>query len=284
MSLVKEILTEPEIANAFSVEQLPSATAHTTVERLRYHRIFLIEQGQGKLIIDDNSFNIQAHQAFLLSKGQIYSLETSSNITGYSISFGDCFWENTPRSASNCKAVLFNNTTANQHLSLDKSEWNALSFISKTLLEEYQSANYINQMDVVAAYLKIMMIKLANVKITDETTFDSQDYLLYRKFMELLSAQFRDCHSVNEYAKLLHITGRRLSELCKRCSGMTAKEIINGQLIAEAKRSLQFSATPIKEIAFALHFTSAEQFSHFFKTHAHISPLEYRNQFVTMGA
>lgn len=283
MKPLREIFTEPAIANSFSIERLEKCIVDTSFRRLSYHRILLVESGTGKLTIDNTLFEIRSHEVFLMSKGQIYKLRNSSMITGYVISFGDCFWDSTPRSASNCKAVLFNNTIANQRLQLNNLELSELSFLCNTLFSEYGSPQYINQMDAVAAYLKIIMIKLANVKITEEATFDSQDYLLYRKFMELLSVQFRNCHSVNDYAEILSITARRLSELCKRCSGITAKEIINGQIVAEAKRSLQFSSCPVKEIAYELNFNTPEQFSHFFKKHTKTSPVDYRNQFINIG-
>jgi AraC-like DNA-binding protein len=138
-------------------------------------------------------------------------------------------------------------------------------------------------MDVVAAYLKIIMIKLANVKIVKEVTFDSQDYIIYRKFMDLLSSRYHSLHAVNDYSDILNITPRRLSELCKRCSHKSAKEIINGQIIAEAKRLLQFSSYTVKEIAWKLNFGTSEQFSHFFKTYTELSPVNYRSNFIHIG-
>ena len=283
MKSLQKIFTEPIITNSFSTERLEKCIMDTAFKRLSYHRILLVESGTGKLTIDNRIFEINSHEVFLMSKGQVCKFGNSPMVSGYVISFGDCFWDNTPRSASNCKAVLFNNAIANQRLQLNNVELSELSFLCNTLLKEYESPQYLNQMDAVAAYLKIIMIKLANVKITEEATFDSRDYLLYRKFMELLSAQFRSCHSVNDYAEMLNITARRLSELCKRCSGINAKEIINGQIVAEAKRSLQFSSNPVKEIAYELNFHTPEQFSHFFKKNTNISPADYRNQFINIG-
>jgi AraC-like DNA-binding protein len=127
------------------------------------------------------------------------------------------------------------------------------------------------------------MIKLANVKIVKEETFDSQDYIIYRKFMELLSSKYHILHAVNDYSELLNITPRRLSELCKRCANKSAKEIINGQIIAEAKRLLQFSSHSVKEIAYLLNFGASEQFSHFFKKNTAISPANYRSNFIHIG-
>lgn len=284
MKSVREIITEPIISNSFSINRFDKYIVDTEFSnRLTYHRILLVENGSGILTIDEKSFEVKSHEVFLMSKGQVYQFETSSIISGYVISFGDCFWEKTPKSASNCKAVLFNNTTANQRLILNNSEMSELLFLFTILLNEYQTPQYINQMDALASYLKIVMIKLANVRITEETTFDSQDYLMYRKFMEILSTEYRNDRAVNSYAEMLNITARKLSEICKRCSGMSAKEIINGQLIAEAKRLLQFSSDTVKEIAYELNFNTPEQFSHLFKKNTEISPADYRNQFIRIG-
>ncbi|MDR3007148.1 MAG: helix-turn-helix transcriptional regulator [Sphingobacterium sp.] len=285
MKLAKEIFEEPEVANSFLIETFDELTVSVlTYSRLRYHQILLFERGTGPLTIDNNTFEISDHCVFLMSKGQVLTFHSIRDTDGYKVSFGDCFWEKAPQSASNCKAVLFNNTNANHQLQLSPTEFGELSFLFRALHAEYGASNYINQQDALAAYLKIIMIKLANVRLTEEATFDSQDYMLYRNFMELLSSRYRSHHAVSEYATMLNITTRRLSELCKRCSGLGAKELINGQIIAEAKRRLQFSSATIKQIAYELHFNSPEQFSHFFKNNVTQSPAEFRLRAVGIGA
>lgn len=284
MKLMREIFIESEIPNSFSIEKFDQFVIDSEISnRLSYHRILLVENGTGTVHIDNKSFEIKSREVFLMSKGQVYTFENSTNISGYTISFGDCFWDKTPKSASNCKAVLFNNTSANQVLQLDNSEMRELSFLFNILLNEFGAQQYINQLDALAAYLKIIMIKLANVKLTEETAFDSQDYLLYRNFLELLSTEYRSCHAVNAYAEMLNTTSRRLSEICKRCSNRNAKEIINGQITAEAKRFLQFSSKTVKEIAYELNFSTSEQFSHFFKKNTKMAPADYRQDFVSIG-
>lgn len=284
MKLIREIFIEPEILNSFSIERFDQFAIDSEISnRLSYHRILLVENGTGIVYIDNKSFEIKSREVFLMSKGQVYTFENSSIISGYTISFGDCFWEKTPKSASNCKAVLFNNTSANQVLQLDNSEMRELSFLFNILFNEFGTQQYINQLDALAAYLKIIMIKLANVRLTKETAFDSQDYLLYRNFLELLSTEYRSCHAVSAYAEMLNTTPRRLSEICKRCSNRNAKEIINGQITAEAKRFLQFSSKTVKEIAYELNFSTSEQFSHFFKKNTKMAPADYRQDFVSIG-
>ena len=284
MKPVSGILTESVIDHSFSVKRLENDVPYSgSFVRLNYHHVLMIESGRGVLTVDGRSFDIAGQKIFLLSKGQICKFENHSDVFGYHLSFGDCFWERVPSSASNCKAVLFNNAAANQQLLPDQTERDEFLSLFKILLAEYKTESYTNQMDVLAAYLKIIMIKLANIKIVKEETFNSQDYIIYRKFMELLSSQYHNLHAVNDYSEILNITPRRLSELCKRCSNKSAKEIINGQIIAEARRLLQFSSYTVKEIAYQLHFGTSEQFSHFFKKNTEISPANYRSNFIHIG-
>ncbi|MDB4920117.1 AraC family transcriptional regulator [Mucilaginibacter sp.] len=251
--------------------------------RITYNRIFLISNGSGSILVDDETYPVSGNELFLLAKGQVYSFYQHSIISGYELCFGDCFWEKTPASASNCKAVLFNNAAANQHLAIDATSFSELDTLFRVLYSEYIGEDYINKPDALAAYLKIIMIKIANVNASLVNGYDSFENQLYRQFLELVSNQYQTTHEVTDFANQLGISARKLSDLCRRCSGKGAKDIINGQLIAEAKRSLQFSSKPVKEIAFQLNFLAPDQFSHFFKKNTQVSPNDYRNHFVHIG-
>jgi AraC family transcriptional activator of pobA len=277
-------LMEKEMKDSFSIKYCDNQCYdHSATYRLTYNRILLIKAGQGEIRIDDNAFSINANELFLIAKGQILHFQPGSGFQGYDLSFGDCFWQKTPASASNCKAVLFNNAAANQHLPLRNEDYEELSYLFQPLYREFLKEEYINKLDAMAAYLKIIMIKMANVHAALAKGFDSYEKKLYRQFLELISQHYQRTHEVADYANQLGISARKLTDLTKRCSGSGAKDLINGQLIAEAKRSLQFSSIPVKEIAFQLNFSTPDQFSHFFKKNARLSPQDYRTLFVNMG-
>lgn len=65
-----DITDEPLVDNSFRIHRLDgqSVLADGPV-RLRYHRIVLVEQGEGSVAIDDRTFEIHGGEAFLLSKG-----------------------------------------------------------------------------------------------------------------------------------------------------------------------------------------------------------------------
>lgn len=250
--------------------------------RLVYNRMILLQSGSGKVSIDDVEFTLGTNQLFIISKGQVISFGEEVLLSGYTIGFGDCFWLKTPSSAHNCKAVLFNNAAFNQLLVLASEDRKELEVLFGLLYAEFSKPPYINKIDSMAAYLKIIMIKVANINASLNVGIDSSEKQLFRQFIELISLNYQTCHEVSQYASMMNISTRRLSELSKRCSGKGSKQLINGQLVAEAKRSLQFSSQAVKEIAYQLNFSTPEQFSHFFKKNANISPQEYRRKFVTM--
>jgi AraC family transcriptional activator of pobA len=273
-----------EIKDSFSVTRLDEkAFATHLLCRLNYHRIFLVQAGTGNLQIDGETYRVIGNELFLMAKGQVYAFETNTRVTGYELCFGDCFWEKAPASASNCKAVLFNNAAANQHIPTPAADMAELTTLFKLLHDEFIKNDYLNRLDALAAYLKIIMIKVANVNASLASGYDSYENQLYRRFVELVSNQYKTTHEVAWFAQQLGVTARNLTDICKRCSGKGAKDIINGQLVAEAKRSLQFSSMPVKEIAYQLNFSAPDQFSHFFKKNTQLSPNDYRDRFVKIG-
>lgn len=278
------IIADRDIADSFSVECWNKQHFNDErVHRATYNRIFLITAGWGEIVIDAAPYPIVGNQLLLIAKGQLFTFTADAVLTGYAICFGDCFWEKAPESASNCKAVLFNNASDNQQVPLTADDIQELNPLFKTLHTEFTKPSYINKPDAMAAYLKIIMIKIANINASLSKGYDSYDNQLYRQFLELVSRQYQNTHEVAEFAKQMGISTRKLTELCNRCGGKGAKEIINGQLISEAKRSLQFSAKPVKEIAYHLNFSTPEQFSHFFKKNTLVSPYQYRSHFVHIG-
>lgn len=275
---------DKELKDSFSISYLSKQHFDSLlVCRANYNRVFILETGRGTLQVDDVTYPISGTELFLIAKGQLYAFGAGTEITGYELSFGDCFWEKAPGSASNCKAVLFNNAAANQQLPLSNAYCTEVGSLFQLLHQEFLTDDYPNKLDALAAYLKIIMIKIANVNASLVNGYDSYENQLYRQFLELVSQLYQTTHEVAYFARQLGVSARKLSDLCRRCSGKGAKDIINGQVIAEAKRSLQFSSKPVKEIAFHLNFSTPDQFSHFFKKNTQISPNDYRGHFVNIG-
>lgn len=249
---------------------------YLTPGRAAQHHIFLLNEANGELQVDDRRIELQGNVILLIGAGEIFQLESLSMAEGFELKFEDRFWEKAPQSASNCKSVLFDRAAINHSLQVSEAIYAELTALFKSVLMEFEKASYINKEDALAAYLKIMMIKIANLSHDEQSRQNDYVKQKFQAFSKLVGLHFRAAHEVSFYADRLNLTTRQLTEICKRQTAESAKRFINKELVTEAKRLLQFSSSPVKEIAYSLDFSSAEQFSHFFKKETGVSPQRFR--------
>ncbi|MBB6274268.1 AraC-like DNA-binding protein [Pedobacter cryoconitis] len=251
--------------------------------RISFNQFLFFKKGKGRVGVDGAAYTVCPGTLILLAKNQVYTFKTNHGLEAYSLCFGDCFWEKTPASANNCKAALFNDATANQYLKLQKEDVPEINRLFQEILTEFESADYSNKGDVLAAFLKILIIKVANLHALLAKITDQNDHKIYQRFIDLLAEHYQVSHDVTFFAEKLNISSRKLTELCRKHAGKGAKDIIQLQLVAEAKRFLQFSSSSIKEIAAMLNFSNPYQFSHFFKKNTSFPPEKYRKQVTGFG-
>jgi len=104
-------------------------------------------------------------------------------------------------------------------------------------------------------------------------------------FLELLERQFPidDTHqhinlrSASEVASQLNVHVNHLNRAVKDTTGKTTSQIIAERILQEAKILLKHSVWTVSDIAYALGFTEVTHFNNFFKKHAQLSPLKFRN-------
>ncbi len=101
--------------------------------------------------------------------------------------------------------------------------------------------------------------------------------LVYR-FKQLVSTEYKRRHLVADYANLLCVTAKHLSETVKAATSRTAGEWIDEMVLLEAKVQLKQTARSVSQIADALHFSDASTFGKFFRRQAGLPPLAYRRQ------
>ena len=134
------------------------------------------------------------------------------------------------------------------------------------------------QTDVLGHLLNILLIQLER---TRRKTVQQQKHLtehahIYQAFITLLEQDYKQQHQVSHYANALHLSPRQLSDIVRRFSGKTGKQLIQERLILEAKRYLQHTNASVKEIAYTLSYNDPSYFSKVFKQIAGIAPHAYK--------
>lgn len=105
----------------------------------------------------------------------------------------------------------------------------------------------------------------------------SRTQALCHRFMQLVREHGSHEHQVKFYADRLCISPRYLNRItAQHMAGKTPKQLIDEQLVAEAKVLLAEPSLTITEIAQRLNFVEQPHLTRFFKKATHISPSEYR--------
>lgn len=98
------------------------------------------------------------------------------------------------------------------------------------------------------------------------------------RFDEIVLQHFPTHHTVEDYARLLHVSADHLSAEVKARTGRNAREIIAERLIAEAKHLLTYTDLQAGQIADQLGFSEATHFTRFFRRHVQESPSAFRRR------
>ena len=96
------------------------------------------------------------------------------------------------------------------------------------------------------------------------------------QFLCLIEEHFQVRRSVQEYADILEITPKHLSETIKKKMNASALSFIHKRQIKEIQYLLVYSDKSIKQIASLLNFETSSDLGRFFKRYVGLSPKNYR--------
>lgn len=113
--------------------------------------------------------------------------------------------------------------------------------------------------------------------INSDKLINRQYQILYQ-FRKLTDKHFSTLKTVKEYAGLMNLSAKYLSECVKNHTGTAALSLIQNRIILEAEQLLNYSTLSIKSISYQLGFSSVASFSRFFKGLKGISPAEFRTK------
>ncbi len=272
----------PFVIGQFSPKTVPPLQDEVP-HRHNYQTIVWTVSGHGKHLIDGQQIMTPPHTLCLIARGQIHRLtEISDDLVGYFVRFEDDFLpDDTLNGTWNYKSALFNNLHLNHPLSVPSEAVAEFDTVIAQLMTEYENKDLFARDNALRYLLQYLLTKIERIQHTSLLSQDQvtlADYELYQTFVAHLEARFKNEHQVNDYATLLHLSSRQLSDVTKHIIGKTAKQIIADRLTLEAKRDLQFTPLSVKEIAFALGYDTPFYFSQAFKNSTGLSPSAYREQ------
>jgi AraC family transcriptional activator of pobA len=248
--------------------------------RLSQYIVTFVQEGQGKKTIGEITFPVESNTLFVIPKSVAHSSTYQPGaIKGYFLSFNLDFFLQTVFPSRHIGRRLFT-TTIIPYLVLTNEQALQLTTVFEYLIEEYHG-DRVNKAELLA--IKTLELLILCDRFFAEagriTGFKSSSALL-EAFRDLVRKQYAQHRSVKFYANALHIHANHLNFIVKKQTGQTAKQIIDEQVLLEAKSLLNSTSLSIKEIAYRLGFEEPDRFSSFFRKHEQRSPTQYKQQYL----
>jgi len=137
-----------------------------------------------------------------------------------------------------------------------------------------------HQADIVRSYVSILLL-VASDSYSQRITLKKTPLRrvdLVTRFQHLLAQPAKNRRRLADYASLLFVTSKYLSETMKVATGKTAGQWIDGQMLREARHLLWQTDRTIVQVAEELGFSDASAFGKFFRRQTGQTPLAYKQQ------
>ncbi|MCQ4034836.1 helix-turn-helix domain-containing protein [Kaistella montana] len=242
---------------------------------------------KGRMILKEHINTVEIHEnsVVLIDMKSVYELlEISEDIEIRSIAYNRSFIEKVSLKLN--RLNLYNNLKKqlSRNFPLKPAEFSILWDNTELLSQTIKSREEIEfSQEISVNYLTLIIYFLMSFapfgNHEQQGKMNRSQQIVYDFIMQV-SEHYLTHKSVQFYAQKLGISVRHLSNVLKQENGKTANEIISEFILNEAKAQLSGSSRSISQIANDLQFSDSYAFSHFFKKHQKISPIQYRKQFL----
>ena len=234
-------------------------------------------KGSGMHTADFIEHSVKTNAIFMLRPGQVHKLQLKADSKGYLLEFSKDF-----QFLSKTGNELLRKATNRNYCQLDKMGNDALCAILQTMLEEFRTKHEGFE-NVIKANLEVFFIQYLRYRQQDQRTDNNkanhyqQEKL--QEFLDLLELNINAEKRASVYADMVSLSPFQLNSITKSLLGKTVTELIEDQILLEAKRYLLATSNQVNQIAFQLGYEDVSYFIRFFKKLTGHTPEAFRKNF-----
>jgi len=222
-----------------------------------YYEVFFFHKGGGTHLIDFVAYNIPDFSVHLVVPGQVHLLRRATDSHGAVVHFSK-------ETASHLQAANSLLQTVQRPVQAHSpGVYSTIKLMLQLLEAELFSRS--GKEEILSACLDLLLLKSISPKHPGDIITGSKHLQEFIAFRQLTELHYRTGKLPNWYATQMHITEKRLNEVCKTASGITVSNYLKDRLVLEAKRLLCHSNGSIKEIGYFLGFEDPAYFTRFFR-------------------
>jgi AraC family transcriptional activator of pobA len=257
----------------------PSAALLNTPFRLGSYCISLCRQGSTELRIDLEPYHIQPNCLLVLAPEFVRTWQRqSADYEAVALFFTESFFLQGSSTTTLLRHAPFLRVGAPPVLQLLAEEAAAIGQVLEAV-RQLLAGSSAHKAAMVRHYAHILVHLVADCYERHLTTHVSEPApALVQRFKQLVREQYQQRRLVHEYADLLCVTAKHLSETVKVATGRPASAWIADFVVLESCLQLQQTTRSITQVAEVLHFSDASAFGKFFRRHTGLTPDTYRRQ------
>lgn len=246
-----------------------------------FYEIVWFTEGEGVHTVDFSEYPVAPGTLFFIAPGQVHNFDDHyEGQSGYVIKIcADLMGETCGDDLDILRYRLFDTDTVPYHR-IGAEAAARLENIVAQLREENRLVGAVGHKDYLRALVRMLIISIERACegcSAEPAQRSSAAQTTFIAFRRLIDQHHRRLHSVKEYASMLGVSPKTLTNHVAECSPHSPLEIINARLVLEAKRMLRYGTMMVKEIAFELGFEDPSYFVKFFKRHTGQLPADFRD-------
>lgn len=231
-----------------------------------YNQIIFCVRGQGKLVLGDKEYTIEAGQGFYLPKNVPHEYYATQDIW-------ENHWVSFDGSAVDdlMKAIEFNEARV-----FEISNISAVDALFKKLLNLFKTNYFFNGFE--GSY-KLYQFLIELHRYVNLQAFSKENYKVkqLQPVVDYIDNNFKKNIELKDLAATVDLSPQYLCRLFRECFNLRPFEYLARKRIQEAKRLLIEGNKTINEIALEIGYCDCSYFCAVFKKHEMLSPVEFRN-------
>lgn len=247
------------------------------LHRHDFYFILVVCKGRGVHAIDFVEHTVKTNSIFMLRPGQVHKLQVRAGGEGYLLEFNKDF----QFLSANTGNELLRKAANRNYSQLDKMGCRALCAILQTMLDEFR-AKQEGFENVIKANLEIFLIQYLRYRQKGQgvdVQVNSYQQEKLQEFLDLLETNISTTKQASAYADRVSLSPFQLNSITKSLLGKTVAELIENQILLEAKRQLLATSNQVNQIAFHLGYEDVSYFIRFFKKLTGQTPEAFRKNF-----
>lgn len=233
--------------------------------------------------IDFKVYKVEQPALFFINSNQYFAIAKATEKPAHLIYYNRDFYCVQIHDAEvACDGLLFNNIFEIPKVNLNLNETILVEQLLNQIKEELYAKDSSSE-EMIRVYLKQTIIRATRAwkkqnLATEEIQVPLAEQDFFRNFSRLVEIHFREKHSVADYAELLNLAPKTLSQKLKKLNLENPNEIIKNRILLEAKRLLLFTQLSIKEVAYDLGYDDPAYFNRMFAQKTGTTPAAFKKE------